>query len=293
MANLVSRALQGKRWRANQRLVQVSWAHQRLLFHRSVRNDPFAETGEQAGERQKQGCDANIEYGVSVGNLARGLGCQLVHSQQTRFRGRRDLTYELREVWYERDDENDTHNLEGDVGYRHSHRFPGFTNGRQAGGGTGPDICTESQRDSRFQADQSLQCHGDHHAHGGRRGLHQGGEQGCHQDADHRIGYASHQFNEGLVAAQRVHAFAHYAHTEENQAQAHDHVAVLLDMVGFPEKHKPEAYGYQQERVLGDLEGDDLGRYRGTNIGTEDHADGLRQRHQPGGDEPNQHDRRN
>ncbi len=61
--------------------------------------------------------------------------------------------------------------------------------------------------------------------------------------------------------------------------------AVVLGLVALGDEQHGEADGDHPQRRLGDLEGDDLGGDRRADVGAHDHADRLRQRHQPGRDE--------
>ena len=160
----------------------------------------------------------------------------------------------------------------------------GFANRGQHGGHTGADIGTEGQGDTGRQADKTLCGHDDDDTGGCRGRLDQGGKAGCHQNPDKRIIHAGHQVEKRLVAAQRTHGIAHDAHAKEHQTEPHQHTAVLLDLFLFGKEQHTETARDHQQGIFCDLEGDDLGRDGGADVGPHDDADRLCHGHQAGSD---------
>ena len=173
------------------------------------------------------------------------------------------------------------------------HRPARFADGGQYGRDTGADIGTKCQRDTGRQRDQPLCRHDDDYARCRGGGLDQAGERRGDKNAHQRIFHGGHHIEEGLKGTQRLHRVAHHAHAEEHQAQTHQHHTPMLDLLVAAHHQHAEAARHHNQRILRDLEGDDLRGDGGADIRPEDNAYCLRQAHQPGGHKTDHNNRGN
>ena len=148
-------------------------------------------------------------------------------------------------------------------------------------------IGTKNQRDTGVERQKALTRKHDDDTRGRRGALHQCSEDGAEGDSQQWRVHVFHEVDEWLVGLQRLGAIAHQLHAIENKPQPHDHSAVVAHTLFFQEKghRKPDAD--EQQGILGNLEGDDLGRHGRADVGSHNDADGLGKVHQPGGDEAN------
>ena len=218
---------------------------------------------------------------MRVRDLTRNFGGHLFLARQFR-RGRRNVCDEIGELRYKHHPQQDTGDVEGDVYDSRPHCFGRFADGREDCGYTGSDVGTEGQRDARRQGNQAFGRHHDGDARGCRGRLYQAGEHRTDQDTQYGVLHLHHQVQERLVAAHRVHGFAHDAHAVENKAQAHDHAAVMSRTVRFCGKQHEKAHGHEQQCILRHVECNDLGSKGTADVCAHDHANRLRQRHKTG-----------
>jgi len=203
----------------------------------------------------------------------------------------RHRAHEIREDRNPKDHRQHADNLEQGVGQSHP---PGFATGvdtGQAGGHAGADVGTENQGNTRVQGQESLLRQHDDHTGERARTLDQRREQRAHQDTEERILQPGQQVQERPVGAQRIHGHAHDGHAVEEHAEAQDDVAQVAQFTAAPLELQGEADGDHQQRVVGELEGDQLRGDGRADVRAQDHAQGLRERHQLGLHEAHEHDR--
>jgi hypothetical protein len=120
------------------------------------------------------------------------------------------------------------------------------------------------------------------HARGGRGGLHEGGKDRTDRNPEEGILHPRHEFDERLVAAERIHGVAHHTHSEKDESEAHEDLPDLDKALPLAREEHEEAHRDHAKGGLLNLERHDLGRDGGPDIGTQDHPDRLGEAHQPG-----------
>ena len=172
--------------------------------------------------------------------------------------------------------------------------------GRPAGAGrcqhgrdARPDVIAQQDRHRPFQGDEALRRHGHEDADGGRAGLDDQGHADTDDDAEQGdFGKPADELDEERIVPQRRHGLAHELHAQHKQAEAEEDHAGELAFLVFCEIVQHEAHEDEAHEVVRQVEGDQLGRHGGADIGAHDDAEGLLQRHEAGVDEAHGHDSR-
>ena len=154
------------------------------------------------------------------------------------------------------------------------------------------DILPEEDEDGAVQPNQPLRDERLQDADAGGGGLQDGGDARADQHAQNRVVDGRHRLLEALPRPQRLHRAGHGVHADEQDAQAHRDGAELLGgsvLVGKIRENQP------QKREDGgeiNLHRQQQRRDRCADVCAHNHADRLRQGHQPRVDEADDHDRR-
>ena len=167
---------------------------------------------------------------------------------------------------------------------------PARTKRGDDGGDRRAQIVAQQDGDGRLKRQQPLHGHGDGEADRGRTRLHGHGQQRAGGDAQQRMsGEGEKKLFVGGEKAERV---LHRAHADEEQPEAEDAVADVAAFFRVAEDGQQHADAQQRQRQLAHVEGDQLRRDGGADVGSHDHAERLLQRHHPRLHEAHRHDRR-
>jgi hypothetical protein len=93
-----------------------------------------------------------------------------------------------------------------------------------------------------------------------------------------------------VLFGQRLHGVAHDIEPDEEQAEAEDDLADMLDLLIGDEKQENEADEGDGKRKFTDFDGHEPGGDGGADVGTHDDTDGLAERHEAGRYKADDHD---
>src|SRR5262245_31057354 len=233
----------------------------------------------QRGERQEDQADAEVEERVGVGDLARGIAGAGRHHR--------------RERADERQHDRGAEQLEGDVRHGDALGFSRGAHGRRQRRRAGTDVGAEHDGHRTVQADEALARERERHAQRGARRRHERAEYGGHENGHERVaGDGLDELDGQPVFAQRRDAVQDDFEREEHEAEAEDRLPDVLEHAPPGEKGDREAEPHEHERIVRHLERDELDREGRPDVGAQDDAQRLAERHEPGADEADEHERR-
>ena len=178
--------------------------------------------------------------------------------------------------------------------------IPALADGSEKGCNRRSDIVAEQDRNGPGQADDRRHpvgerglCKALQNGDGRGRRLNDEGHDKAEQEAQGRhVSYLSHELCKDGVSRQGLHGPAHDLYAFEEEAEVEDDAADIPDLLVLREEDHEEADEENGEDVVADIEGDELGRHRRSDIRPEDDENSLGQAHEAGGNEADRHDRR-
>ena len=164
------------------------------------------------------------------------------------------------------------------------------TDRSQDSGDTGTDILTEQHIDSLWQTDYTAagKCLQD--ADRRRGGLNDGSKNSTSKDAQNRVGEAGDDVDKGLRFAQRNHCRTHHIHTDEQNTQTGDNLAVMMQLFIFQKDDECYTDECEQRSDCADIQSDKLTGNGGTDVSTHDNPHSLLQGHHAGVYKADDHD---
>ena len=96
-------------------------------------------------------------------------------------------------------------------------------------------------------------------------------------------------FEENVRVGERLHRAAHDLDPEEEHAEREYRFADGFDVFFFGNETEEKSGGDEDVNVIAEMEGDDLCRYRRSDVRAENNRDRLRQVHQSGADKADRH----
>ena len=152
------------------------------------------------------------------------------------------------------------------------------------------DVCSEDQGKCRRQSDDPFHRKSNHQARGHRRALDQRREYRPRADTKKRDFAEPHEeVNEALAVLERPECVRHEVQPEEQDAKSKNGFAHSLAGLALDEELHHDADQHEEPHQLVQLEHDDLGCDGCADVGTEDDAHGLPQRHQSCVGKPDDH----
>ena len=156
-----------------------------------------------------------------------------------------------------------------------------------------PMLAPRIRASSRRQSDHPFHCQGDHQAGRHRGALDERREYSSSADTKNGdLAEPYEEVDETLAVLERRECVRHEVQTEEQDAEAEDGLAHSLAGLALDEELHHDADQHEEPHQLVQLEHDDLGCDGRADVGAEDDAHGLPQRHQSGVGEPDDHDSR-
>ena len=159
------------------------------------------------------------------------------------------------------------------------------------------DVITKENRNGACKSDHTgtvrsrLRSKALQHRNGCGGGLHDKRHAKSEEYAKNRkIPNLPHQLCEDRTCRQRLHDGRHNLNSFEQKAEGKEHHGDVLDLFVFGSKLNHEADKQNRINVLADIKGNQLCRHRGSDVGSENNGNGLRQPHQSRTDKTDHHD---
>ena len=258
---------------------------QRVFLRLLGRHACRCQLDQQTGERQEQHRTGEIEQRMEVCDAAL-VDCVIPERETNRVLNRINADQE----------QDGADQVEVEVYHRGTAGILGAAHRGQECGDTGTDVLTEDDRDSsrigdRTRGRQRLQ---NTNRCGGR--LDDRGNARADQHAEHRIGDSSEQIRELRQISQRCNRALHDRHADEQNTETGEDIRDIAGTALFCKHHNDYADQHDDicqilrleqihEQVAAALaagQTQDLRGNRGTDVGTEDNADRLLERHDTG-----------
>ncbi len=261
-----------------------------------------AQLGQKADHGQENDGVDDIEQGVGIGDMPgdERLVAKFTPQAGGLVRGLDDEVGvtggyggdDMQEIFEEDQHVADADDVEEEMGQRRAARCQVGADGGQVGGNRGADVFAEDQGHAGFERQDPGRCQGDGDADGRAAALDDHGQNGTDQDAEQVVVTDVHeQLAEFLAGLQRIEGLLHDAQAEEQHTEAEQDLADIAPLLVAGKELEAGTYADRRQSVLGDLEGDQLGGHGRADIRAQNDADRLHQRHQPGVDETDHHDR--
>ena len=159
------------------------------------------------------------------------------------------------------------------------------------------DVITEEDRNGTRKSDHAgavrsrLRSKALQNSNGCRGGLHDKRHAESEEYAKNRnIPDLQHQLREDRTCRQRLHDGGHNLNSFEQKAKGKEHHGDVLDLFVFGNKLNHKADEQNRINIFADVKGDQLCRHRGSDVGSENNGNGLRQSHQSRADKADYHD---
>ena len=157
-------------------------------------------------------------------------------------------------------------------------------------GRAGPDVGAEHDGDGAVEGQEALVREREREPESGRRRRHQRAEDGPDQHADRRaLGDRGEKIQGQGRSPERSGVVENELQAEEHEAEPEQRLPQVLRHTAARDERGREAETDQERRVVRDAERDQLHRERRADVGAEDDAERLPERHQARGDEADQH----
>lgn len=262
---------------AQNALVQKMEPH--LLIFRILAGDQLlGQLDQQLGEGEHDDGGDDVEADVGVGNLH----LRIIGQPHDEFRIMKQQT--------DGDEQDGADDVEHQVHHGRPLAGPVGADGGEHGRGAGADVLAEEDEDDARQGDRAAGGQGLDDAHRGGGGLDDRREHRARQDSQHRVGELDHQLAERRHLPQGHHGAGHALHAGEQDAEAHDDHAQMLQEFLLDEHHEDHADKNQHRRDGVDFQPDEEAGHRGANVGPHDDIHRLLELKQPGVEEADHHD---
>ena len=159
------------------------------------------------------------------------------------------------------------------------------------------DIITEEDRNGTRKSDHAgtvrpcLRRKALQNSNGCRGGLHDKRHAESEEYAKNRnIPDLQHQLREDRACRQRLHDGGHNLNSFEQKAKGKEHHGDVLDLFVFGNKLNHKADEQNRINIFADVKRNQLCRHRGSDVGSENNGNGLRQSHQSRADKADYHD---